>query len=487
MKKLPVVVVVGRPNVGKSSLFNRIVRRRAAVVSNREGVTRDRHIKRTNWDGSHFDLVDTGGFLVDENIDIMADDVRKQITIAIESADLVLFMTDVRVGITKIDQQFAKMVLKSGKKAILVTNKAEENSDRQEIYEFLKLGLGDPFTISAKTGYGMISLMEEVFNHIPTVKIAFEDREDERDHMHLAILGRPNAGKSTLINRLLREERMITSDVAGTTRDSVDIDLMYHGQKITLTDTAGLRKKAKVSDEVEYFSNMRSIESVKRSDVCIVMVDATRGVEEQDYRIMTQIKDHNKGLILILNKWDLMKKDTMTLAKIREELVFRSPELEYIPIITISATEGKRTHKIMEEAKAVYRRMHTIIGREKLIEVFQRIVTKNPHPVRAQREIKMLRCCQTITNPVVVTIECKHPDLVELSWKRYFIRQMRKKFDLIGAPLKLNFDEELELRSDEDLGKFLPEEFKDLQPIPRDVPEEADDLENVQESEEGEL
>ncbi len=454
MKNLPTVVIVGRPNVGKSSLFNRIVRRRAAVVSDREGVTRDRHMTNTSFNGAHFRLIDTGGFLVDEEIDVMAESVRKQIHMAIEEADLILFMTDVRVGITEVDQHFARIILKSEKPALLVTNKSEEVENRQEVFEFLKLGLGQPYTISAKTGYGMTSLMEEVLKKIPRVKKSFEEKEDEHKHLRLAILGRPNAGKSTLINKILGEERMITSDIAGTTRDSVDCELTYYKQKITLTDTAGLRKKARVSDEVEYFSNMRSIESIKRSDVCIVMVDATRGVEEQDYRIMTQIRENDKGLILLLNKWDLVEKHDKTLDHLRKELIRKNPDLEFIPIVTISALDGQRVHRVLETALAVYERLFTVLGREKLVEVFQKAVIDNPHPVRQLKRITMTRCCQTIVNPLVITVECKHGDLVDPSWRRYFLRKIRDHWDLQGVPVKLNFDLSLDLRSDEELGEF---------------------------------
>ncbi len=252
MKKLPSVVIVGRPNVGKSSLFNRILRRRAAVVSNREGVTRDRHFQIAQWNERHFTLVDTGGYLVDDDVDVMAEEVRSQIVTAIENADFIIFMTDVRVGITEVDLRFSRIIRKSKKPFILAANKSEREEDRLTQYEFLKLGLGDPHAVSASTGFGIGDLLDVVSSNIE--KVPYEEGMENRavdDSLKLALLGRPNAGKSTLLNRILGEERMITSDIAGTTRDSVDCSFVWHKQKIILTDTAGLRKKAKVNDEVE--------------------------------------------------------------------------------------------------------------------------------------------------------------------------------------------------------------------------------------------
>jgi len=293
--------------VGKSSLFNRILGRRAAVVSDRDGVTRDRHYQNANYKGHEFTVVDTGGFLPDDSIDVLADSVRAQIFNAVNESDLVLFMVDVRVGITKLDQQFARLIRKLDKKVILVANKSENQSDRQESYEFLSLGFGQPRTISAKTGYACLSLLDEVVSVLPTPVRG--ERREERP-IRFAILGRPNAGKSTLLNRLLNEDRAVVSDIPGTTRDSIDCDFVVDGQKFVVTDTAGLRKKAKVEDEVEIFSNMRTLESIRRSDVSVLMVDCTRGLEVQDLRIITEIRKVGKGLVLVLNKWDIYPNKT---------------------------------------------------------------------------------------------------------------------------------------------------------------------------------
>lgn len=450
MSKLPVVVIVGRPNVGKSSLFNRILGRRAAVVSDREGVTRDRHFQNANWSGFNFTLVDTGGYILDKDIDEMADSVRAQIFTALKEADVVLFMVDVRVGVTAQDLMFARLIQKAGVSAMLVANKGELPEDRLHQHEFLQLGFGDALPASALTGYGFTGLLEKITAQLPRVR-----RPQDEKVIRLAILGRPNAGKSTLLNKLIGEERVIVSDVAGTTRDSIDCEFVWYGKKFVITDTAGLRKKAKIHDEVEYFSSMRSIESIRRSDVCILMVDATRGVEEQDIRIIRQIQDQDKGILLILNKWDALESKThKTFDEMVKWLRRDNPNFERIPIFSISALTGQRTGKIMETVEKVYQNMFRVLGQEQLVETFRQAVMEHPHPIRSQKNIEMKKACQVMVNPVVVSIECPWPELVDEQWKRYFLRRLHEKFDMTGAPLKVNFDKEFKPRKDEELAEY---------------------------------
>lgn len=456
MKTLPTICIVGRPNVGKSSLFNRILGRRAAVVSDRDGVTRDRHYQEADWLGTPFNLVDTGGFLPDDRIDELADSVRIQIFNAIEDADLVLFMVDVRVGPQILDQQFGKMVKRTGKPVILVANKAEQESDRTEPWAFLSLGLGEPRMISANTGYGLRSTMDEVLGLLPkTGRKSNRGAMPDPDIIRFAVLGRPNAGKSTLLNRILGEERLVVSDVPGTTRDSIEVDFTWEGRRFVLTDTAGLRKKAKVEDEVEVFSNMRTLESIKRSDVSVLMVDATRGLEIQDFRIMEQIRQAGKGLVLLFNKWDILPaKDSKSFDKMVKALVEREPMLEWVPIIAISALEGQRVHRVVQEILTVWTNCRRVLGRDRLAECFKKAINENPHHMRRSKPVRLERACQILVNPPVIALESNYPELVDESYRRYLMKVFFEEFQLQGAPLRLNFVKQLDLRKDEELEQF---------------------------------
>jgi len=450
--KLPIVCIVGRPNVGKSSLFNRILGRRAAVVSDRDGVTRDRHYQTAFYNGREFTVVDTGGFLPDDSIDVLADSVRAQIFTALQDADLVLFMVDIRVGITDLDQQFARMVKRLDKQVILVANKSEVPEDRTESWEFLPLGLGQPRTISALTGYACLSLLDEVIGLLPG---GTKGIHDEIRPIRFAILGRPNAGKSTLLNRILGEERAVVSDIPGTTRDSIDCTFTVDEVPFVVTDTAGLRKKARVSDEVEVFSNMRTQESIRRSDLCVLIIDVTRGLEVQDFRIITDIRKAGKGLILLLNKWDILPNKTdKSFDHLVKEMFEREPMLEFVPILSISAKDGQRVHRVIQEIKTVYNNCRRVLGRDRLAEVFAEACEKNPHPTRQARPIKLMRACQIMVEPPVIDIETRYPEFVDEAYKRYLMKLFFDAFQLSGAPLRLNFDQKLTLRKDEDLEQF---------------------------------
>ena len=451
MSNLPVVCIVGRPNVGKSSLFNRILGRRAAVVSDREGVTRDRHYQEASWQGTKFTLVDTGGFMPDEQVDVLADSVREQIFAAVKDADLVLFMVDVRVGVTTLDQQFAKLILKTEKPVILVANKSEEPNDRAEGWAFLQLGMGNPRTVSALTGYATLSLLDEIILLLPKK----EKSEEDEKVISFAILGRPNAGKSTLLNKMLGEDRVVVSELPGTTRDSIDCYFKFNGVNFKVTDTAGLRKKAKVSkqkDEVEIFSNMRTMESIRRSDVVVLMLDASRGFEIQDLRIITEIRKAGKGLILAINKWDILEnKDSKSFDLIVKEIREKDPLFEWVPVISISALEGLRVHRLLQEIQTVYANGKKVIGRDRVAETFKAAIERNPHHSRSGHSVILKRACQILTDPPVIAIETQYPDLVDESYKRYLLKTFFEEFGLKGAPLKLNFDRNLHLRTDEDL------------------------------------
>ncbi|MDR1760783.1 MAG: ribosome biogenesis GTPase Der [Fibrobacter sp.] len=452
MPSLPIVCIVGRPNVGKSSLFNRILGRRAAVVSDRDGVTRDRHYQTAVYKQREFTLVDTGGFLPDDSVDVLADSVRAQIFAAMSEADLILFMVDIRVGVSALDLQFARMVQRLDKQVILVANKSEKETDRQENWSFLTLGFGQPRTISALTGYACLSLLDEVIELLPHTKSG-KDRETRP--IRFAILGRPNAGKSTLLNRILGEERAVVSDIPGTTRDSIDCRFVIDGTPFVVTDTAGLRKKARVSDEVETFSNMRTLESIRRSDVCLLMLDVTRGFDIQDFRIIAEIRKAGKGLILLLNKWDILPgKTEKSFDRFVKDILERDPMLEWVPILSISAKEGLRIHRVIQEIKTVYHNTRRVLGRDRVAEVFAAAVEKNPHPTRHSRPIRLNRACQIMVEPPVISIETKTPEFIDESYKRYLLKHFFEEFQLRGAPLRLNFDQRLTLRKDEELEQF---------------------------------
>ncbi|MCL2101889.1 MAG: ribosome biogenesis GTPase Der, partial [Fibromonadales bacterium] len=357
-------------------------------------------------------------------------------------------------GVTALDLQFAKLILKTEKPVILVANKSEEAVDRAEGWAFLQLGMGTPRTISALTGYAVLSLLDDVVSLLPKK----ERSKQEQAVISFAILGRPNAGKSTLLNKLLGEDRVVVSDVPGTTRDSIDCEFKYNGVYFKVTDTAGLRKKAKVAkrrDEVEIFSNMRTMESIRRSDVVVLLLDATRGFEIQDLRIIADIRKAGKGLILAINKWDILEnKDSKSFDLILKEMREKDPLFEWVPVISISALEGLRVHRLLQEIQKVYANCKKIIGRERVIETFQSAIEKNPHHSRGGHSVLLKRACQILTNPPVIAIETQYPDLVDEAYKRYLLKIFFEEFGLQGAPLKLNFDRSLHLRSDEDLESY---------------------------------
>lgn len=447
---LATVVIVGRPNVGKSSLFNRILGRRAAVVADREGVTRDRHYQMAEWSGIHFKMVDTGGFIPKET-ETMDKLVRQQIEVAIEDADQVIFLVDGRVGITEMDQAFARLVQRSNRPVMLVVNKTESKSVADEASQYWSLGLGEPWAISALHGSGVFDMLDALVARLPA-----KPRSIPRENrIKVAILGRPNAGKSTMVNSLVGEERVITSEVAGTTRDAIDTEFEYEGQKFLLTDTAGLRRKARVKDEVEYFSNMRALEAIRRSDLCVLLVDAKRGMEIQDFRICTLIQETGKGLIICLNKWDVQEAESKTYDHMVKDIVSRNPDLEEFPFLATSGLTGKRLTKVLDEIIKVKANLGKVLGRENVIRFFEETVSKHPHPTTSAGPVILERCCQVMVNPPALAFEVNHPERVVESYVRYLRRQAYEFFGLKGAPVRIWFRSRFKLRTDEELQGWL--------------------------------
>jgi GTP-binding protein len=384
--------------VGKSSLFNRIVGRRAAVVADREGVTRDRHYQEAEWQGHRFRIVDTGGLLAKDRDSLNAR-VREQIESALDEAALILFVVDGKVGLTTEDQEFARLVLRKQRPILLVVNKSEKAETALESHGAWALGMGKPHAVSALSGFGMRDLLDELVSRMPDSP----PPQTFGSELRLAVLGRPNAGKSTLVNAMLGEERVITSETAGTTRDAIDTEFEYQGRRIVLTDTAGLRKKARVQDEVEYFSNMRALEAVNRSQVCLLLVDAVVGIGEQDFRICQKIQEAGRGLILILSKWDAVEADEKAFGAMVREIKRRSPELEAVPFIAVSAKTGKRVAKILDKALEVKQNLERVLGRENVIRFCEETLAAHPHPSTTQGPVAITRCCQVLVNPVALT------------------------------------------------------------------------------------
>lgn len=446
---LPNVVIAGRPNVGKSSIFNRILGRRAAVVSDREGVTRDRHYQEKEYDGKRFNLVDTGGFMpkAEDSID---NQVRDQIGAALDEADVVLFVIDGRTGVTAQDESFARMVLRRNRPVVLVVNKSEKPETAREAVEAWSLGMGEPLPVSAISGFGIRDLMDRVTAMLP------ESGPRERDNaLRLAVLGRPNAGKSTLVNALLGEERVITSDVAGTTRDAIDTEFVTDGRRVVLTDTAGLRKKARVHDEVEKFSNLRALEAIRRSQVCILLIDTPGEISEQDFRICQKVQEAGKGLIIGLNKWDLVDAGDKTFDHTVREILRKNRDLVGVPFIAVSALTGKRVRRVLDLAFEVKDNLSRVLGREKVIEFFRQTVETYPHPNTSRGPARLERCCQVMVDPVALAFEVSHPERVLPSYVRYLRRKAIEFFDLKGVPLRIWFRSRFQLRTDEELEGYV--------------------------------
>ncbi len=448
---LPCVVIAGRPNVGKSSIFNRILGRRAAVVSDREGVTRDRHYQDKEYDGRYFRVVDTGGFMP-RGEDGVDEQVRNQIGAALDEAAVILFVIDGRTGVTAQDQEFARMVMRRKRPVLLLVNKSERPETAREAVEAWSLGMGEPLPVSAISGFGIRDMLDKIVTMLPDAG----EREHAADEtLRLAVLGRPNAGKSTLVNALLGENRVITSEKAGTTRDAIDTEFEYKGRRVLLTDTAGLRKKARVHDEVEKFSNLRALEAIRRSQVCLLLIDTPDDIGEQDYRICQKVQEAGKGLIIGLNKWDLVEAGDKTFDHTVRDILQRNPELEGVPFVAISALTGKRVQRVLDLAFEVKANLSRILGRDNVIRFFHETVDAYPHPSTSQGPARLQRCCQVMVDPVALAFEVSHPERVLPSYVRYLRRKAMEFFDLKGVPLRIWFRSRFQLRTDEELAAYV--------------------------------
>ncbi|NQY09645.1 MAG: ribosome biogenesis GTPase Der [Flavobacteriales bacterium] len=432
-----IVAIVGRPNVGKSTLFNRMCTGRRAIVDEQSGVTRDRHYGKSEWGGRNFTVIDTGGY-VKGSEDIFEAEIRKQVILAIDEADVIIFMVDVYSGITTHDEVVAKMLRKDSKRVLMVVNKVDNFEQSPDASQFYRFGLGDIHEISAAGGAGTGDMMDDVVKMLPPeVEV---DGEDELPRF--AIVGRPNVGKSSLANVLLGTERNIVTDIAGTTRDAINTRYTAYGHDFMLIDTAGLRKKAKVDEDLEFYSNLRSIRAIENCDVCLFLIEAHEGILAQDMAILQMILNNRRGLVILVNKWDLVKdKETNTMKKFEEKIKEKMQPFNDVPIIFTSVMEKQRIFKALEEAEEVYKRRTQKIATSRLNEVMLKVVEHYPPPAWKGKHIRIKYVTQLPTHAPTFAFFCSHPKYIKDAYKRYIENRMREEFDFRGVPIQLYFRE----------------------------------------------
>ena len=431
----PVISILGRPNVGKSTLFNRLVGRRQSIVSPIHGVTRDRIYGEFEWLSQNYSLIDTGGY-IPRSDNIVDKQVNFQAEIAKESSDLVLFLIDGKDSITSSDRILSDSIKKSGKPYILIVNKIDNKKDENLNYEYYELGLGEPVYISAQEGRQVGLLLDQINKLLPP-KIS-SDANNER-YISLAIIGMPNVGKSSLMNNLLKEEKSIVTDIAGTTRDSVDSYINFHKRKIRIIDTAGLRKKSKISDSLEFYSTVRTYRVIDESNIVSVLIDADKGFHSQDKNLINYVIEKGKGLLIVINKWDLIEKDTYTMKNFKDDMIYDLPILKHYPILFISIKNNVRVRKVIETALEIYKLRKQKIKTSLLNEIFNQIITNYPPPAIKGKEIKIKYITQIRTSPPLFGIFLNHPDLITRSYEKYLSNQIREKVNFTGVPINLSF------------------------------------------------
>ena len=429
----PIVAIVGRPNVGKSTLFNQIGKKRVSIVDDMPGVTRDRIYMDANWLEHDFTLIDTGGIEIYSNGNKIVDAIRAQADIAMDEADVIIFVVDGRAGLTAEDEDIAKSLRGSKKPVVVAVNKIDSVQLEVDSYEFYNLGLGDPIPISASNALNLGDLLDEVVKNFPDV----ESEVGEDDEIKIAVIGRPNVGKSSLVNKLLGEERVIVSEIAGTTRDAIDTHFFKDGTKFTLIDTAGMRRKAKVEDAVEYYSVMRSLKSIDRADVVLMLIDAVEGITEQDKKIAGYAHDSGKGCVIIVNKWDIFpdKHDKST-NRFTDDLRAEIGFLQYAPVLYLSALTGQRVDRVTELVKFVVEQQTMRIQTSVLNELIRDATAVNPPPTKKGKQLKILFITQADICPPRFVIFVNDPELMHFSYQRFIENKLRDTFGFEGTPLK---------------------------------------------------
>ena len=427
-----IVAIVGRPNVGKSTLFNRLIEQRKAIVDDTSGVTRDRNYGKAEWTGVDFSVIDTGGYVVN-SADIFEAEINKQVHLAIDEADVIAFVVDVESGITDLDDAIANILRRSEKEVVLIVNKVDNHNRIMDAQEFYGLGLGEIYCISSMTGSGTGDMLDAVVAKLPKTP----DVDEEHTLPHLSVVGRPNVGKSSFINALIGENRNIVTDVAGTTRDSIHTRYNKFGHDFMIVDTAGLRKKGKVHEDLEFYSVLRSVRTIENSDVCLLMIDATRGVEAQDMNIFNLIIKNKKGVVILVNKWDLIDKNTHSTKKFTEQIKERLAPFIDVPIVFISALTKQRVHKALETAIAVYENRKRRIKTSELNEVLLEAIENYGPPSVKGKFIKIKYCTQLPSPTPAFALFANLPQYIKEPYKRYIENQLRDNFNFTGVPIQV--------------------------------------------------
>ncbi|MFH1374471.1 MAG: ribosome biogenesis GTPase Der [bacterium] len=433
--KLATVAIVGRPNVGKSSLFNRMLQRQLAVVHERPGITRDRNYAVCDWTGTSFRLVDTGGMAPDSD-DLMEQLIHDQTEFAVNESELVLFLVDTKVGLDTTDRQIARRLQQSGKKCLLVANKVDSDQDESEVYQFLALGIGDPIAVSARVGLGVGDLLDKLVNCLPRQEAA---DDDSGSTIRVALVGRPNVGKSSFINVLVGQPRLLVTPIAGTTRDAVDTPWEMDGQDYVLVDTAGLRRKYKIWENVEFYTSLRTVRAIDGCDVAIVLVDAVDGLTTQDRRILDQVFGARRSALMAVNKWDLVEKDPNTADRYTKAINAILARYAHLPVIYVSALTGQRVAKAMSIASAVYHEARKRIVTSELNEFLQKVLRRRQPPARQGKYIKINYVAQTEVAPPTFVFFANRPTLIDKSYIAFLSNQIRREYGFEGVPFRVKF------------------------------------------------
>jgi len=428
----PIVAIIGRPNVGKSTLFNRLLKKRIAVVDDQPGITRDRNYALTTWDGKSFYLVDTGGYVPSSTNEIEKL-VKVQAEIAISEADLVVFLVDAKVGAQSLDIEIAKQLKKTKKSVVLAANKVDSPKDESDVYSLGRLGLGDPIAVSALNGTNAGDLLDKITSCLPDDAAP----EEKRESIKVAVIGRPNVGKSSFVNSLLGKEKLIVSDKPGTTRDAIDTDVGVEGQPFTLIDTAGLRRKSKVTEGLEYYTTLRTLRSIERCDVALILIEGPAGLVNQDLKILSQVNDLRKGMVLAVNKWDLVEKDDKTADIYAKQLRKEAPMLRFVPLIYISAKTGQRVRAAMEIVSAVHAERQKRIDTSELNAKLEKDIKARPPASVQGKYIKIYYATQTGIQPPTFVFFCNYPELLQKPYLRYLENRIREHFGFLGVPIRL--------------------------------------------------